>query len=114
MDVDPKVALAPAAVRSALGLVETWDTAPFKAPEPVAPPVSHGRQMGDYLLFLVLIASRTGASFGLARILDAPTPALWLLVIYYKMFGQTFYPRDSVLVKGFLAAECLRRHTLPA
>ena len=90
LDVDPKVALAPAAVRSALGLVETWDTAAFKAPEPVAAPVSHGSQMGDYLLFLVLIASRAGASFGLARILDAPTPALWLFVIYYGMFGQTF------------------------
>ena len=114
LDVDPKVSLAPAAVRSALGLVETWDTTPFKAPEPVAPPVSHGSQMGDYLLFLALIASLAGAPFGLARMLDAPTPGPWLLAFYYGVFGQTLYTWGSVLVKGFLAAERSRRHTPPA
>lgn len=56
-----------------------WGTTPFKAPEPVASPVSHGSQMGDYLLFLALIASLAGAPFGLARMLDAPTPGPWLL-----------------------------------
>ncbi|HJE70239.1 hypothetical protein [Pseudomonas oryzihabitans] len=114
LDVDPKVSLAPAAVRSALNLVETWDTTPFKAPEPVAPPVSHGSQMGDYLLFLALIASLAGAPFGLARMLDAPTPGPWLLAFYYGVFGQTLYTWGSVLVKGFLAAERSRRHTPPA
>lgn len=114
LDIDPKVSLAPAGVRSALGLVETWDTTPFKAPEPVAPPVSHGSQMGDYLLFLALIASLAGAPFGLARMLDAPTPGPWLLAFYYGVFGQTLYTWGSVLVKGFLAAERSRRHTPPA
>ncbi len=113
LDVDPKVSLAPAAVRSALGLVETWDTTPFKAPEPVAPPVSHGSQMGDYLLFLALIASLAGAPFGLARMLDALTPGPWLLAFYYGVFGQTLYTWGSVLVRGFLAAERSRRHTPP-
>nr|WP_314561526.1 hypothetical protein [uncultured Pseudomonas sp.] len=114
LDVDPKVSLAPAAVRNALGLVETWDTMPFKAPEQVSAPVRHSSQMGDYLLFLVLIASLAGAPFGLARMLDAPTPGLWLLAFYYALFGQTLYSWGSVLVKGFLAAERSRRHTPPA
>ncbi|MGF7243934.1 hypothetical protein ABIC11_004390 [Pseudomonas oryzihabitans] len=114
LDVDPKVSLAPAAVRKALGLVETWDTTPFAAPEPVAAPVSHSSQMGDYLLFLVLIAAVAGAPFGLARVLDAPTPGPWLLAFYYGIFGPTLYNWGSVLVKGILAAERSRRHTRPA
>lgn len=55
-----------------------------------------------------------GAPFGLARVLDVPTPGPWLLAFYYGMFGPTLYNWGSVLVKGILAAERSRRHTRPA
>lgn len=82
LDVDPKVSLAPAAVRSALGLVETWDTTPFKAPGPVVAPVSHSSQVGDYLLFIVLIVFFGSLPFTLARVMGDPPPRLSLLVLY--------------------------------
>lgn len=114
LDVDPKVYLAPAAVRRALGLVETWDTTPFKAPGPVAAPVSHSSQVGDYLLFIVLIVFFGSLPFTLARVMGDPTPRLWLLVLYYLVFGRTLYTWCSVLVQGVWAAERSRRHTPPA
>lgn len=95
LDVDPKVSLAPAAVRRALGLVETWDTTPFK-------------------LFIVLIVFFGSLPFTLARVMGDPTPRLWLLVLYYLVFGRTLYTRCSVLVQGIWAAERSRRHTPPA
>lgn len=113
LDVDQKISLAPAAIRKELGSVDTWDTTLFKAPEPVTALVSHNSQVGYYPLFLALIASLVSFPFGLTRVHEVPSPGPWVLAFYYGIFGQALYSWDSVLVKGFLAAERSRRQTPP-